>query len=77
MDERIEARIAGLEAEIATLKAMVPAMRRPRSRRAALQNIAATTVVGCGPSATIQILSNTVTDFVVDVIGFYQEQDRW
>ena len=51
-------------------------MRRPRSRRAALQNIAATTVVGCGPSATIQILSNTVTDFVVDVIGFYQEQDR-
>ncbi len=51
-------------------------MRRPRSRQAALQNIAATTVVGCGPAATIQILSNTVTDFVVDVIGFYQEQDR-
>ncbi|MEO8265259.1 MAG: hypothetical protein ABI706_07065 [Ilumatobacteraceae bacterium] len=39
---------------------------------AAGQSIAGTTVVGCGPSATIQILSNTVTDFLVDVIGFYQ-----
>lgn len=39
---------------------------------AVLQSIAATTVVGCGPSATIQILANTVTDFLVDVIGFYQ-----
>ena len=39
---------------------------------AAGQSIAATTVVGCGPSATIQVLSNTVTDFLVDVIGFYQ-----
>ena len=39
---------------------------------AALQSIAATTVVGCGPSATIQILANTITDFLVDVIGFYQ-----
>ena len=36
------------------------------------QNIAATTTVGCGPGATIQILSNTVTDFLVDVIGYYQ-----
>ena len=39
---------------------------------AADQSIAATTVVGCGPAATIQILANTVTDFLVDVIGFYQ-----
>ena len=39
---------------------------------AAGQSVAATTVVGCGPSATIQILANTVTDFLVDVIGFYQ-----
>ena len=39
---------------------------------AAQQSIAATTVVGCGPSATIQILANTVTDFLIDVIGFYQ-----
>ena len=39
---------------------------------AAGQNVAATTVVGCGPSATIQVLTSTVTDFVVDVIGFYQ-----
>ena len=64
MDERIEARIAGLEAEIATLKAMVasdaeteveagrPAKRRRRHGR------------GLRPAATIQILSNTVTDFV-------------
>ena len=39
---------------------------------AAQQSIAATTVVGCGPSATIQILANTVTDFLIDVIGFSQ-----
>jgi hypothetical protein len=39
---------------------------------AALQTIAATTVVGCGPSATIQILANAITDFLVDVIGYYQ-----
>lgn len=39
---------------------------------AAGQSIAATTVVGCGPSATIQVLTNTVTNFLIDVIGFYQ-----
>jgi hypothetical protein len=39
---------------------------------AAGQDIAATTVVGCGPSATITIQSNTVTDFLIDVIGYYQ-----
>ncbi len=36
------------------------------------QNIATTTTVGCGPSGTIQVLSNSVTDFLVDVIGYYQ-----
>src|SRR3954451_16666509 len=36
------------------------------------QNIAATTVVGCGANGTIQVLSNTVTDFLIDVIGYYQ-----
>jgi len=36
------------------------------------QNIAATTVVGCGANATIQVQSNTVTDFLIDVIGYYQ-----
>ncbi len=36
------------------------------------QNIATTTTVGCGPLGTIQILSNSVLDFLVDVIGFYQ-----
>jgi hypothetical protein len=36
------------------------------------QDIAATTVVGCGPNATIQIQANTVTDFLLDVIGYYQ-----
>ncbi len=36
------------------------------------QNIATTTTVGCGPLATIQVLSNSVTDFLVDVIGYYQ-----
>jgi hypothetical protein len=39
---------------------------------AAGQSIAATTVVGCGPSAKIQFLTNTVSDFLVDVIGFYR-----
>jgi hypothetical protein len=39
---------------------------------AALQSIAATTVVGCGPSATIQVLANAITDFLIDVIGYYQ-----
>jgi hypothetical protein len=39
---------------------------------AAGQTVGATTVVGCGPSATIQVLTNAVADFVVDVIGFYQ-----
>ncbi len=39
---------------------------------AAGQSIATTTVVGCGPAATIQVLANTATDFLVDVIGFYQ-----
>jgi hypothetical protein len=39
---------------------------------AAGQDIAGTTVVGCGPSATIQILSNTITNFLIDVIGYYQ-----
>lgn len=38
---------------------------------AAGQSIATTTVSGCGPQATIQVLSNTVTDFLVDVIGYY------
>ena len=42
---------------------------------AAGQDIAGTTVVGCGPSATIQILSNTVTNFLVDVIGYYRGPD--
>ncbi len=36
------------------------------------QSIATTTTVGCGPLGSIQILSNSVTDFLVDVIGFYQ-----
>jgi hypothetical protein len=39
---------------------------------AAGQDVAGTTVVGCGPSSSIQIMSNTVTDFLVDVIGYYQ-----
>jgi len=39
---------------------------------AAGQDIAATTVVGCGPSASIQVLSNTITNFLIDVIGYYQ-----
>lgn len=36
------------------------------------QTIATTTTVGCGPLGSIQILSNSVLDFLVDVIGFYQ-----
>lgn len=36
------------------------------------QNIATTTVSGCGPLAKIQVLSNAVTDFIVDVVGYYQ-----
>ena len=36
------------------------------------QNIAVTTTSGCGPGATIQVLSNTITDFLIDVIGYYQ-----
>jgi hypothetical protein len=39
---------------------------------AAGQDIATTTLVGCGPSASIQILSNAVTNFLVDVIGYYE-----
>ena len=36
------------------------------------QNIATTAIVGCGAGATIQIMSNTVTDFLIDVSGYYQ-----
>lgn len=36
------------------------------------QNIATTTVSGCGPLAKIQVLANAVADFIVDVIGYYQ-----
>jgi hypothetical protein len=36
------------------------------------QNIATSAVVGCGPGASIQVMSNTVTDFLVDVSGYYQ-----
>ena len=36
------------------------------------QNIATTTVSGCGPGAKIQVLANAVADFIVDVIGYYQ-----
>ena len=36
------------------------------------QTIATTTVSGCGPLAKIQVLANAVTDFIVDVIGYYQ-----
>jgi hypothetical protein len=36
------------------------------------QNIATTAIVGCGPGGTIRILSNTVTDFIIDVSGYYQ-----
>jgi hypothetical protein len=36
------------------------------------QDIAATAIVGCGTGGTIQVLSNAVTDFLVDVSGYYQ-----
>ena len=36
------------------------------------QNIAATATVGCGPGASILVMSNTVTDFIIDVSGYYQ-----
>jgi len=38
----------------------------------AQQNIAVTTTVGCGPNASILVMSNTITDFLIDVIGYYQ-----
>jgi hypothetical protein len=36
------------------------------------QNIATSAVVGCGPGASIQVMSNTITDFLIDVSGYYQ-----
>ncbi|MEO8265258.1 MAG: hypothetical protein ABI706_07060 [Ilumatobacteraceae bacterium] len=36
------------------------------------QNIATSAVVGCGPGASILVMSNTVTDFIIDVSGYYQ-----
>jgi hypothetical protein len=36
------------------------------------QTIAATTVTKCGALATFLVLANTVTDVLVDVIGYYQ-----
>ncbi len=36
------------------------------------QTIATTTVTRCGPSATFLVLANSATDFLVDVIGYYQ-----
>jgi hypothetical protein len=36
------------------------------------QNIATTAIVGCGALATVLVLSNTVTDFIIDVSGYYQ-----
>lgn len=36
------------------------------------QTIATTTVSGCGPGAKIQVLANSVLDFIIDVIGYYQ-----
>jgi hypothetical protein len=36
------------------------------------QDIAATAIVGCGPNATVQVLSNTVTNIIIDVSGYYQ-----
>jgi hypothetical protein len=36
------------------------------------QTIATTTVTACGPFATFLVLANSVTDFLVDVIGYYQ-----
>jgi hypothetical protein len=38
---------------------------------AAGQSIATTTVSGCGVLGTIMVQSNTATDFLVDVIGYY------
>ncbi len=38
---------------------------------AAGQTIATTTVSGCGPSATFQVLANQPTNVLVDVIGYY------
>jgi hypothetical protein len=39
---------------------------------AAGQTIATTTVVGCGAGSRFQVLANSVTDFLIDVIGYYQ-----
>ena len=39
---------------------------------AAGQDIAATAIVGCGAGGTIQVLSNTVTNVIIDVSGYYQ-----
>jgi hypothetical protein len=39
---------------------------------AAGQTIAVTTVTGCGANATFLVLSNAATDFICDVIGYYQ-----
>ncbi len=36
------------------------------------QTIATTTVTRCGPNATFLVLANSATDFLVDVIGYYQ-----
>lgn len=36
------------------------------------QTIATTTVTRCGPLATFLVLANSVTDFLIDVIGYYQ-----
>ena len=36
-----------------------------------LQDIAATAIVGCGPGASIQVLSNTTTNVIIDVSGYY------
>jgi hypothetical protein len=36
------------------------------------QSIATTATVGCGPGASILVMSNTVTDFIIDVSGYYQ-----
>lgn len=36
------------------------------------QTIATTTVTRCGPLATFLVLANSATDFLVDVIGYYQ-----
>jgi hypothetical protein len=36
------------------------------------QDIAVSAIVGCGAAATIQVLSNTVTNVIIDVSGYYQ-----